>query len=138
MEVHQYCLRAGFAPALVCCESLRNGWVLVVMEKLPLIPLSRVEVNGEMVRHQLIEIKSQLAAASLVHGGLRENNILWDPVKHRVILIDFDWSGKDGAVTYPPLMSTEIMWPPGAEPGKPLRIAHDAYWLAMWSGRHCE
>ncbi|DAZ94907.1 TPA: hypothetical protein N0F65_003077 [Lagenidium giganteum] len=133
MEVHQYCSSAGFAPALICCESLPNGWFFVVMERLPLIPLSRVEVNDRMVRHQLIEIKSHLAAASLVHGDLRENNVMWDPVKHRVVLIDFDWSGKDGTDTYPPFMNPEIMWPPGAESGKPLRVAHDAYWLAMWS-----
>lgn len=79
------------------------------MEKLPLIPLSRVEVHGRMVRHQLIEIKSHLAAVSFVHGDLRENNVMWDPVKHRVALIAFDWSGKDGVDTYPSFLNTEIM-----------------------------
>lgn len=135
MEVHQYCSNAGFAPRLICCESLPNGWVFVVMEKLPLIPLARAKGNGMMVRDQLLEIKRGLAAASFVHGDLRENNVMWNPVTNRVALIDFDWSGKDGADMYPPFMNPEIAWPPGAESGKPLRVAHDAYWFELMSSR---
>nr|AHF51834.1 crinkler [Lagenidium giganteum] len=128
-EVHQYCSDAGFAPALLCCETLPSGWTFVVMERLSLISLERAETDQTMVRDQLCEIESGLAAAAFVHGDLRDSNVMWDPVKNRVVLVDFDWSGKDGADTYPPFMNAEIAWPPGAETGKPLRCAHDAYWL---------
>ncbi|GLD98983.1 hypothetical protein PINS_up007701 [Pythium insidiosum] len=128
-QVHQYCADAGFAPALLCCESLPSGWTFVVMERLPLISLARAKADQTMVRDQLRDIRSTLAAASFVHGDLRECNVMWDPVAIRVVLVDFDWAGKDGAATYPPFMNGEIAWPPGAESGKPLRPSHDAYWL---------
>ncbi|GMF37083.1 unnamed protein product [Phytophthora lilii] len=128
-EVHQYYSDAGFAPALLCCESLPSDWTFVVMERLPLTSLVRAEADQTMVRDQLREIRSTLAAAAFVHGDLRESNVMWDPVELRVVLVDFDWSGKDGAARYPPFMNAEIAWPSGAESGKPLRSSHDAYWL---------
>ncbi|OWY98679.1 Crinkler (CRN), partial [Phytophthora megakarya] len=72
---------------------------------------------------QLLKIKKVLKDASFVHGDLRENNVMWDSFKNRVVLIDFDWAGKDGVDTYPPFMNDEIAWPKGAEYGKPLRVA---------------
>jgi hypothetical protein len=60
---------------------------------------------------------------------------MWDPVKNRVVLIDFDWAGKDGVDTYPPFMNTEIAWPSGAGCGEPLRVGHDADWVGMITRR---
>jgi Ser/Thr protein kinase RdoA (MazF antagonist) len=37
--------------------------------------------------------------SDFVHGDLRESNILCDG--ERVMLIDFDWGGKAGVVSYP-------------------------------------
>ncbi|GLE08873.1 hypothetical protein PINS_up020325 [Pythium insidiosum] len=128
-DVHQYCADKGFAPALLCCESLPSGWMFIVMERLPLIFLSRAEADRAVICDQLREIRSSLAAAAFVHGDLRESNVMWDPVQTRVVLIDFDWSGKEGTATYPPFMNAEIEWPAGAECGKPLRSSHDEYWL---------
>jgi hypothetical protein len=132
-EVHQYCSNARFAPALKCCEPLPNGWAFVVMEKPPLIPIA--QANGLIVCQQLLEIQHLMSNASLVHGDLRENNVMWNPVKNRVALVDFDWAGRDGIATYPPFMNGEIVWPQGAESGKPLRVAHDAYWLELLCSR---
>ncbi|KAG3049686.1 hypothetical protein PI125_g26545, partial [Phytophthora idaei] len=81
-EVHEYCSSAGFAPELLFCESLPNGWVFVVMEQVPLFPLR--QANGMIVHGQLLKIKNTLKDASFVHGDLRENNVMWDPVKNRV------------------------------------------------------
>lgn len=123
-NVHEYCTRAGFAPALLFCEPLAGGWVAVVMEYLV---LSMAVANTASVRKQLLGIKSTLKTVSFVHGDLRENNVMWDSSNKRVVLIDFDWSGRDGVGKYPPFMNPDIVWPPEAETGKPLRIAHDAY-----------
>jgi len=132
-EVHEYCSSAGFAPELLFCEPLPNGWVFVVMEQVPLLPLR--QANGMIVRAQLLKIQSSLKEAAFVHGDLRENNVMWDPVKNRVVLIDFDWAGKDGVDTYPPFMNTEIAWPSGAGCGEPLRVGHDADWVGMITRR---
>ncbi|KAK1930454.1 hypothetical protein P3T76_014125 [Phytophthora citrophthora] len=93
-EVHEYCWKAGFAPELLFYDSLPNGWVFIVMEELPLISLCMAK-DRAIVRGQLHKIKKALSNASFVHGDLRENNVMWDSVKNRVVLIDFDWSGKD-------------------------------------------
>ncbi|KAG1708018.1 hypothetical protein DVH05_024703 [Phytophthora capsici] len=127
-EVHEFCSKSGFAPELLFYESLPNGWVFIVMEELQLVPLYKAN-DRATVRDQLLKIQKALRDMSFVHGDLRENNVQWDPVKNRVVLIDFDWSGKDGVATYPPFMNTGIAWPVGAECGKPLRVAHDEYWF---------
>ncbi|KAK1934320.1 WD repeat-containing protein 5B [Phytophthora citrophthora] len=132
-EVHEYCSSAGFAPKLLFYESLPNGWVFVVMEQLLLCPLRHAD--GEIVRDQLLKIKNTLKDKSFVHGDLREHNVMWDTSKSRVVLIDFDWSGRDGVDTYPPFMNAEIAWPQGAVCGKPLRVDHDAYWIASIAAR---
>ncbi|KAL3669398.1 hypothetical protein V7S43_005794 [Phytophthora oleae] len=132
-EVHEFCSTAGFAPELLFYESLPNGWIFVVMEKLSLLPLR--QANAATARNQLFRIITALRAASFVHGDLRESNVMWDSVKNRVVLIDFDWSGKDGVDTYPPFMNAEIAWPSGAECGKPLRVAHDEYWIESIAAR---
>ncbi|KAK1928503.1 WD repeat-containing protein 5B [Phytophthora citrophthora] len=132
-EVHEYCSSAGFAPKLLFYESLPNGWVFVVMEQLLLCPLRHAD--GEIVRDQLLKIKNTLKDKSFVHGDLREHNVMWDTSKNRVVLIDFDWSGRDGVDTYPPFMNAEIAWPQGAVCGKPLRVDHDAYWIASIAAR---
>lgn len=132
-EVHDYCWGAGFAPKLLFCELLPNGWVFVVMEQLPLCPLR--QANGMIVRDQLLKIENALQDGSFVHGDLREHNVMWDTSKNRVVLIDFDWSGRDGVDTYPPFMNAEIAWPPGAVCGEPLQVAHDAYWIASIAAR---
>ncbi|KAL7680012.1 putative aminoglycoside phosphotransferase, protein kinase-like domain superfamily [Plasmopara halstedii] len=132
-EVHDYCSNAGFAPELLFCEYLPNGWVFIVMEQLSLCPLRHA--NGMIVRDQLLKIENLLKDGSFVHGDLREQNVMWDTSKNRVVLIDFDWSGRDGVDTYPPFMNGEIAWPAGAACGEPLRVAHDAYWIASIAAR---
>ncbi|DAZ94035.1 TPA: hypothetical protein N0F65_001466 [Lagenidium giganteum] len=74
-----------------------------------------------------------MSNASFVDGDLREYNVMWDTDKNRATLVDFDWSGRDEIAAHPPFMSGEIVWPEGAESGKPLRVAHDAYWLKLLS-----
>ncbi|KAL7688872.1 putative protein kinase-like domain superfamily [Plasmopara halstedii] len=110
-EVHDYCSNAGFAPELLFCEYLPN------------------------VRDQLLKIENLLKDGSFVHDDLREQNVMWDTSKNRFVLIDFDWSGRDGVDTYPPFMNDEIAWPAGAACGEPLRVAHDAYWIASIAAR---
>jgi hypothetical protein len=48
----------------------------------------------------------------------------------KVAFLDFDWEGLEGEVRYPPLMSQEVPWPPGAELGALIYAAHDRELLA--------
>ena len=128
-KVHEFCADAGFAPRLLHFEVLPSNWVFVVMEKLDLLPVSRAPVQAIEIRDKVLNILNRLETARLVHGDLREGNLFWDSSNKRVVLIDFDWSGPDGAVVYPPFMNSNIMWPPGAETNKPLRIQHDEWWV---------
>ena len=43
------------------------------------------------------------------------------------MLIDFDWAGKVGQVSYPLGLNLEIGWHPEAGPGVPIQKAHDKF-----------
>ncbi|CAK4623060.1 unnamed protein product [Aphanomyces euteiches] len=128
-EVHRYWAKEEFAPALLHSEELINNWIFIVMDKLELTPLNQASVDISKISGQVLKIQGRLAAAKYVHGDLRENNVLWDTGSSRVVLIDFDWAGKDGKTLYPMFMNPDIEWPEGAN--RPLRIAHDAHWIKL-------
>lgn len=46
------------------------------------------------------ELVQSFHDAGMVHGDLRDPNIICDD-KGRLMLIDFEWAGKDGQVSYP-------------------------------------
>ncbi|KAH9110698.1 hypothetical protein AeMF1_007775 [Aphanomyces euteiches] len=128
-DVHEYCAGLGFAPKFLYLKVLPSNWIFVVMEKLVLQPIWDAPVDAIIVREQVLEIKNRLADAKLVHGDLRQDNILWDSLNRRVVLMDFDWSGKAGVARYPPFMNPDIPWPEGAETNKPLCTQHDEWWI---------
>jgi hypothetical protein len=48
----------------------------------------------------------------------------------QVYLVDFEWAGKAGAVTYPLFMNRETeKWPEGATDGQPITKRHDSDWV---------
>jgi serine/threonine-protein kinase RIO1 len=130
-EVHEYCASEGFAPKLLACERLVNGWIFIVMEKLNrLIHVTKADQEFRpQIRKSLRAIQDSLKDAKFVHGDLRDGNVWWDAQARRVVLIDFDWSGTEGEMMYPPFMNKEIPWAEGAEYGKPLRAEHDVHWI---------
>lgn len=135
--VHAYGANNGFAPQLLCHETLVDGWEFVVMEHLDLGSLKEVTLNGvsaAKIKSQVERIHRTLVTAGYVHGDLRANHVLWE----RVVLVDYMWSGKAGeAVCYPSFMSMAVAWPQGVQCGRPMHVAHDAYWfddrLKKWS-----
>ncbi|TMW60818.1 hypothetical protein Poli38472_000860 [Pythium oligandrum] len=129
-NVHEHCANAGFAPKLLHCEMLLNGWIFVVMEKLSHVPLVQADPKHRVtIQHQLTQIKISLREAGFVHGDMRETNVLWDVDGNRVVLIDFALAGVNDVGVYPPFMNSEVAWPLGVGCGKRLRVDHDAYWL---------
>ena len=80
-------------------------------------------------KEQLEEILECLRLANFVHADLRETNVYWNKTNNRVMLIDFDWAGKNESDCYPMNMNPEIAWPEGAESGNLLSFEHDRYWI---------
>jgi RIO-like serine/threonine protein kinase len=47
---------------------------------------------------------------NIVFGDLRDPNILYDTSEARVVLVDFDWAGKDGESRYPAMLNPSNAW----------------------------
>ncbi|KAI6026765.1 hypothetical protein BKA83DRAFT_4247507 [Pisolithus microcarpus] len=84
IRLHDICARLGHAPHILAFERLPGGWYAVAME---------------YIESGLWELMDRFHSEGLVHGDLRDANILCkeDSVK----LIDFDWGGTNGTVSYP-------------------------------------
>ena len=93
---HKLLSEAGFAPMLFSVRWLPAGWLMVVMER---VDAPHWKKPNAAHCDQLREAVAKLHAANLVHGDLREANVLISEA--RVLLIDFDWCGKAGVAQYP-------------------------------------
>ena len=127
-EVHNYCHSKGFAPALKSVQNF-GDYIFVVMEKLKLRDLRRLDLADERIRGQIDDILGALKMKNYVHGDMRENNIQFDEAAKKVVLIDFDWAGVEGEAVYPTFMNSFLTWPPEVACGQPLRHEHDVYWV---------
>jgi hypothetical protein len=96
IELHDYCFEQGHAPRILGFEHLPGGWYGIAMEYLSgASPIKSVQLGP-----QLRELVNGFHEQGLVHGDLRDANILSDG-REQFWLIDFDWGGKDGEVEYP-------------------------------------
>ncbi|KAI9438221.1 hypothetical protein H4582DRAFT_2076825 [Lactarius indigo] len=82
IDLHHFCAKAGHAPSILGYERLPGGWFAVAME-------------------ELVNLVESFHAENLVHGDLRDANIICRG--DSMMLIDFDWGGKVGEASYPTL-----------------------------------
>ena len=146
-DVHAAWAAAGLAPALYECSLLPGGLRMVVMELLRKEDgwrmLYEVPPGAERAAAKAAALAALDAAHAVplknggcgVHGDCRPANTLVRaspaaPGGWEVKFIDFDGAGAEGDKRYPPLMSRQLPWPPGAQPGLPLAQAHDRHFLA--------
>ena len=123
---HQAMAAAGCAPALLGSEQLVQGWWLIVQEFVDAVPWD--EVVDKPIEPLKAAVRA-LHAAGFVHGDLRGCNIL--VAASAVYLIDFEWAGLVGTVTYPYFMNhADIQWPDGAGDGRLVTESHDLWWLS--------
>ncbi|KAE9395102.1 hypothetical protein BT96DRAFT_885861 [Gymnopus androsaceus JB14] len=123
---HRKAHELGFAPKLLACDNLEGGWKMVVMERIPggfvavddlFRELRADDITGReevkaMIRHAL----EPFFAAGYVHGDLRPANIFVDAQGKKVLIVDYDWAGPIGEVTYPPnVWVTKTIWRPEAD-----------------------
>ncbi|KXN86844.1 hypothetical protein AN958_09580 [Leucoagaricus sp. SymC.cos] len=125
-----------FAPALrYISPPVYGGRRMVVMDY----------VDGKMMADetlssvhfdQLKRALGHLHDAGFVFGDFREPNVI---IKgDRVMLVDFDWCGKDGEATYPIDLNIydDIQWAVGMGPGLVMRKEHDDYMFKKLVQRH--
>ncbi|KAI0252130.1 hypothetical protein BJV78DRAFT_1352562 [Lactifluus subvellereus] len=102
IELHAFCARRGQAPGILGFGKLPGGWSVVAMDYIsPSVHPSRSSNLTRLCDKWVDDLQKLMQSfhdQGLVHGDLREPNMLCDGEK--VMLIDFDWGGKVGEVYY--------------------------------------
>ena len=130
-EAHRSLMDLGLAPNLRAVVDLPDDWKMVVMDDISAeyerLPPSPDYLFGEQVQQAL----SRLHAEGYVHGDVRDVNIMVKKARYsekefQVMLVDFDWAGKEGETRYPSNLNREtVRGPEGAENGNLIKFEHD-------------
>jgi serine/threonine protein kinase len=136
-QVHKFLAEHQYAPQLLYYGPIDpNGpsygsLRMVVMEHVEGRTLFKIQQGLLPISHShpficpaLNHILSLLHNHDFVHGDLRSPNIIITE-ENKIKIIDFDWAGKAGVARYPPLLSSEITWPSGAEGDELITQDHD-------------
>ena len=103
IELHHLCAESGHAPRILAFERLPGGWYAVAMEfiesGLPITASPQLSTHRDHRAKELQHLMDNFHLKGFVHGDLRDANILCK--EKSVMLLDFDWGGKDGEVFYP-------------------------------------
>ena len=102
-DLHAHCVRDGHAPRLHGYGKLPGNIIRIAMDPVDnATALDSKEGSLDDRKNwadQLTRLVESFHAAGYVHGDLRWPNIL--VADNRMMLIDFDWGGKEGEVFYP-------------------------------------
>ena len=132
-DVHNLIAELGFTPPLIQVKRLPGKWVQVEMEKWNNLQELRNAADKEEAKRQLRKIIDCLKENGYVHGDLRYANLFIrtspESKTEKVVLLDFDWAGKNNEDTYPLNMNHSIVWPEGVNCGAKLMHSHDEDWL---------
>ncbi|KAG8925003.1 hypothetical protein FRC00_004451 [Tulasnella sp. 408] len=131
VQGHQVLSDHDLAPKL-------RHWETSAEEKsLESTPESRI--SGRVLR----DIESALRllhGEDLVFGDLRRSNIIPLQRKGRdgrsergAMLVDFDWTGKDGVQRYPVGLNVGVEWPQGVQGGEVMKKEHDIAMLRCYA-----
>ena len=152
VDAHQLLADLGMAPRLLYCGLLdgegdvRNAGSraqgstkvgglyvgpirMVVMECIEGKTMDEASSSPKDAREQTEKTIQKLHDAGLVFGDLRGPNVMFS--RGKVILIDFDWAGREGEVRYPRNLSSRVRWPGETEEleMQPILIDHDRFML---------
>ena len=143
-DAHNHCANKAYAPHLHSCEHIPGGWLMIVMDYIDLNAYSIYDQcsysfsSVDQVKSKINEIVEHLHEGDWVHGDLRSANFLvrtnGDNNLPLVMLIDFDWAGKEMMVQYPlDIDITGVRRPNGVKGGELITKKHDCDMLAiMW------
>ncbi len=103
IELHNFCARLGHAPPIYAFERLPGGWFAVAMRyvesAVPITHSPLLPTHRQLWKDQLQTLMNNFHGQNLLHGDLRGPNIACEGLS--VILLDFDWGGKEGEACYP-------------------------------------
>jgi serine/threonine protein kinase len=125
-KAHTFLAQLALAPKLYVVQEV--GFMqMVIMEYVEgeqwYSPLHSVQYWDKL--SDIIELYHQ---AGFVHGDLRAPNIIIS--NHGPVLLDFDWAGESGVVTYPRVLNhKDILWPEGVDINEPILPEHDIFML---------
>ncbi|KAG2061011.1 hypothetical protein BDR06DRAFT_979255 [Suillus hirtellus] len=120
-DAHLHCAVSG----------LPEGWYMVVIDEIVrydvLADLPNTDLLPQLIFQAIREQLNTLHACQLVHGNIRDTNIL---VKKddltKFMIIDFNWAGIEEVMCYPSYVNyTQINRPHGARDGLLIKAAHD-------------
>ena len=104
-KLHEFCAMSGHAPRLLGYGAVPGGWNVVVMED---VKHERNHAGYYASRYwakwyqDLTDLMHGFHDMNLVHGDLRTNNIIVPASDlENIMLIDFDWGGEAGRVSFP-------------------------------------
>jgi hypothetical protein len=134
-SAHRTLAAESLAPAIhYCCEVL-GGAFMAVMDLVQGRDAYHEFKHRELPPTVLEDIQLALKTlhdAGLVFGDVRRPNMMVAKTRSRhgndewhTQLVDFDWSGPVGSVTYPPTLNKDIRWARGAEPARLIEMQHD-------------
>jgi hypothetical protein len=111
IELHTFCAITGNAPRILGYQRLPGNWIAIAMEHVS--AQSIIKAPGRNKRRKQWAAAARKLVKSFhdrgwVHGDLRDVNILCD--KHRLMLVDFNWGGKDEEACYPTSILPEELW----------------------------
>ncbi|KAJ3808054.1 hypothetical protein F5876DRAFT_79125 [Lentinula aff. lateritia] len=114
-EAHKF----GIAPELVAYDdTLPGGWKMVVIKPIPkgyveIDSIKRGREEQGKVRALAIAQMQHYLDERYVHGDLRAANIFVDGERLNIMVIDYDWAGRNKEVMYPPdVRSSMEIWHP--------------------------
>jgi len=125
-ESHRLLAKEKYAPQLHHCSQPMPGCFMVVMDYIEGNPVPRGQFsNHDLVRVQ--EAKDILYKHGIVFGDLRPNNIVKPTNGSGVLLVDFDWCGKDGESRYPVTINNDRYcgWHKDVKKGTTMMKEHD-------------
>jgi hypothetical protein len=96
---------------------------------------SKSELEPEIRR-----VLQVLHDGGFVHGDIRDVNMMtrhqWssEETARNVLLLDFDWAGRQGATEYPPNLNPEVDRHEGAKEGALITQEHDRFMVDRMFG----
>jgi hypothetical protein len=103
-DLHVFCAERGLAPKLLGFGQVPGGWFVVAMEKIDIVKTREVKSLSELDtwKKDIRELVEDFHRKGLVHGDLRLPNFIFTKDSpRRMLLIDFDWGGKEKEVFFP-------------------------------------
>lgn len=141
-DAHKAMSDAGFAPKILYygrinidpCMPSYGRLRMVVMEYVQGMTAYSALQQDSLPRNFHRDLENAIKyyhGLGFVFGDLRESNVMVTK-DDKVQLIDFNWAGREGEVTYPVSISHSIDWPEGVRGLEAICKQHDLVMLARY------